>query len=242
MASARSRRFPCKAGPARQGRQRRRNRTIFDAIPPIIHSYYDHRPSREAPFPSGRRPLSPTRALNPGALSCLASRNKALIRRVSYLSASRLHPSDMLVMGPARPRAAGPFCAGQGFLRSAARGSSRRPAACRPWHIRRTRPVTPAQTVAHRASPDYGSSGNSFTGAIEWVQVDLGVTPEDRSRSRWRGNKARAVGRASAVTRRWRLSREGGPRQLGRQVALAGSARRALACGGQSSKMCSSSG
>jgi hypothetical protein len=184
MASARSRRFPCKAGPARQGRQRRRNRTIFDAIPPIIHSYYDHRPSREAPFPPGRRPLSPTRALNPGALSCLASRNKALIRRVSYLSASRLHPSDMLVMGPARPRAAGPFCAGQGFLRPAARGSSRRPAAGPPRRLR--------EWLA--GFPDYGSSGNSFTGAIEWVQVDLGVTPEDRSRSRWRGNRRGPLG------------------------------------------------
>ena len=37
------------------------------------------------------------------------------------------------------------------------------------------------------ASPDYGPSGNSFTGAIEWVQIDLGdddhnhlITPEQR--------------------------------------------------------------
>ena len=37
------------------------------------------------------------------------------------------------------------------------------------------------------ASPDYGASGNSFTGAIEWVQIDLGdddhnhlITPEQR--------------------------------------------------------------
>jgi hypothetical protein len=37
------------------------------------------------------------------------------------------------------------------------------------------------------ASPDYGPSGNAFTGAIEWVQIDLGdddhnhlITPEER--------------------------------------------------------------
>ena len=37
------------------------------------------------------------------------------------------------------------------------------------------------------ASPDYGPSGNSFTGAIEWVQIDIGdddhnhlITPEQR--------------------------------------------------------------
>jgi arylsulfatase len=37
------------------------------------------------------------------------------------------------------------------------------------------------------ASPDYGPSGNKFTGQIEWVQIDLGednhdhlITPEDR--------------------------------------------------------------
>ena len=37
------------------------------------------------------------------------------------------------------------------------------------------------------ASPDYGPSGNSFTGSIEWVQIDLGdddhnhlITPEER--------------------------------------------------------------
>ena len=37
------------------------------------------------------------------------------------------------------------------------------------------------------ASPDYGPSGNAFTGAIEWVQIDLGdddhnhlITAEDR--------------------------------------------------------------
>ena len=37
------------------------------------------------------------------------------------------------------------------------------------------------------ASPDYGPSGNTFTGAIEWVQIDLGdddhnhlITPEER--------------------------------------------------------------
>jgi arylsulfatase len=37
------------------------------------------------------------------------------------------------------------------------------------------------------ASPDYGASGNAFTGAIEWVQIDLGdddhnhlITAEDR--------------------------------------------------------------
>jgi hypothetical protein len=37
------------------------------------------------------------------------------------------------------------------------------------------------------ASPDYGPSGNKFTGQIEWVQIDLGednhdhlISPEDR--------------------------------------------------------------
>ncbi len=37
------------------------------------------------------------------------------------------------------------------------------------------------------ASPDYGPSGNSFTGSIEWVQIDLGdddhnhlIPPEER--------------------------------------------------------------
>jgi arylsulfatase len=37
------------------------------------------------------------------------------------------------------------------------------------------------------ASPDYGPSGNAFTGVIEWVQIDLGdddhnhlITPEER--------------------------------------------------------------
>ena len=37
------------------------------------------------------------------------------------------------------------------------------------------------------ASPDYGPSGNAFTGEIDWVQIDLGdddhnhlITPEDR--------------------------------------------------------------
>ena len=37
------------------------------------------------------------------------------------------------------------------------------------------------------ASPDYGPTGNRFTGTIEWVQIDLGgdgqnhlIKPEDR--------------------------------------------------------------
>ncbi len=37
------------------------------------------------------------------------------------------------------------------------------------------------------ASPDYGPSGNRFTGTIDWVQIDIGddshdhlITPEDR--------------------------------------------------------------
>ena len=37
------------------------------------------------------------------------------------------------------------------------------------------------------ASPDYGPTGNKFTGTIDWVQIDLGadnhdhlITPEDR--------------------------------------------------------------
>ena len=37
------------------------------------------------------------------------------------------------------------------------------------------------------ASPDYGPTGNRFTGQIEWVQIDLGgdshdhlIEPEDR--------------------------------------------------------------
>ena len=47
------------------------------------------------------------------------------------------------------------------------------------------------------ASPDYGPSGNAFTGDIDWVQIDLGdddhdhlITPRSASRSRWRGSRA----------------------------------------------------
>lgn len=37
------------------------------------------------------------------------------------------------------------------------------------------------------ASPDYGSTGNKFSGTVDWVQIDLGddshghlIKPEDR--------------------------------------------------------------
>ena len=44
------------------------------------------------------------------------------------------------------------------------------------------------------ASPDYGPTGNKFTGEIEWVQIDVGddnhdhlIRPEDHSTSPWTG-------------------------------------------------------
>jgi arylsulfatase len=45
-------------------------------------------------------------------------------------------------------------------------------------------------------SPDYGPTGNEFSGAVNWVQIDLEkddhdhlIAPEERLRLRWRGSK-----------------------------------------------------
>jgi hypothetical protein len=55
------------------------------------------------------------------------------------------------------------------------------------WVSRQTRPATSAWTPAHPASPDYGPTGNRFTGKIAWVQIDIGedghdhlIQPQDR--------------------------------------------------------------
>ena len=57
------------------------------------------------------------------------------------------------------------------------------------------------------ASPDYGPSGNAFTGAIDWVQIDLGdddhdhlITPRIASRSPWRSSRG-AHNHGSAASR-----------------------------------------
>jgi len=50
-----------------------------------------------------------------------------------------------------------------------------------------TRLATSAADTGSPASPDYGPTGNRFTGEIEWVQLDIGedshdhlITPEQR--------------------------------------------------------------
>ena len=47
-------------------------------------------------------------------------------------------------------------------------------------------------------SPDYGPTGNEFSGEVNWVQIDLEkddhdhlISPEERFRSRWRNSSRR---------------------------------------------------
>ena len=49
-------------------------------------------------------------------------------------------------------------------------------------------------------SPDYGPTGNEFSGEVNWVQIDLEkddhdhlISPEERFRSRWRGSRYAAL-------------------------------------------------
>ena len=46
------------------------------------------------------------------------------------------------------------------------------------WYSQPTRPVTSAFKPAHPRAPDYGPTGNRFSGEVNWVEIDIGKDAE----------------------------------------------------------------